>query len=145
MREYRRTRKDVVRRVERARYERNKPKRLALSRDWSAKNRARLTERARKPARAKHLLARYGLTVEEYDRMLENQNGVCAICQEPESAIGRGGRVRPLAVDHDHDTGAVRGLLCNDCNSGLGRFDDDVTRMGAAIAYLTGWASVTTT
>jgi hypothetical protein len=61
-----------------------------------------------------NLLARYGITVDQYNEMLARQNGVCAICEEPCSSGRR------LAVDHDHDTGKVRGLLCNRCNRGIG-------------------------
>lgn len=72
---------------------------------------------------------RYGLTVDDYWKMFDEQGGRCAICQE---ARGR----RELAIDHCHTTGRVRGLLCNRCNPGLGNFRDDVARLRAAIAYL---------
>jgi hypothetical protein len=73
-----------------------------------------------------HLRRRYGITAEHYDRMLEEQSGLCAICRE-----------RPAAhVDHDHATGRVRGLLCFNCNQALGNFTDRRDFMLAAIAYL---------
>lgn len=75
---------------------------------------------------------KYGLTVDEYDERLMNQNGVCAICQNPPD----GGRWPRLAVDHDHERKVVRGLLCEHCNIGLGKFKDDPVRLGAAIQYL---------
>lgn len=78
------------------------------------------------------LMNRYGLTVEQYEEMHARQGGVCAICGE-ECSSGRS-----LAVDHDHKTGLVRGLLCTRCNWGLGHFLDDVVRLKAAIAYLSG-------
>ena len=56
--------------------------------------------------RKSHLKRKYGLTLEEYDAMLEAQGGVCAICGEPRP------EERTLHVDHDHETGAIRGLLC---------------------------------
>lgn len=59
-----------------------------------------------------HLKARYGLTPEDYESLLNMQNGACAICQ-------RHPRKRRLAVDHDHADGHVRGLLCDRCNRGL--------------------------
>lgn len=77
-------------------------------------------------------LREYGLTVEQYDAMLLSQGAVCAICGSAEAG-GFGGR---LPVDHDHTTGEVRGLLCHDCNAGLGRFADDPDRLLAAAAYL---------
>lgn len=73
---------------------------------------------------------KYGITPEEYAERLEQQNGVCAIC----SQTCKSGR--RLAVDHDHVTGTVRGLLCGTCNIGLGCFQDDPILLGGAIAYL---------
>lgn len=73
----------------------------------------------------------YGITTEEYDRILERQNGVCAICVQ----VCISGR--RLAVDHNHETGEVRGLLCCKCNRGLGNFNDDSELLLAAYFYLT--------
>ncbi len=77
-------------------------------------------------------LRRYGISVADYDAMLEEQGGGCAICFTTEPG-GRGSR---LHVDHDHATGEVRGLLCVNCNNGLGRFGDDADALDAASAYL---------
>lgn len=68
--------------------------------------------------------------------MLSIQGGVCAICKKPERHRSNGPKVKRLAVDHDHTTGEVRGLLCNNCNRALGLFGDDVTALQAAIDYL---------
>jgi hypothetical protein len=78
-------------------------------------------------------LARYGITVEHYEAMREQQSDRCAICgtDDPQS---RGGTWH---VDHCHDSGIVRGLLCTRCNIGLGQFQDDPARLTAAVAYLT--------
>ncbi len=74
-------------------------------------------------------LARYNLTPAAYDGLLEAQEGVCAIC--------RAAPVQErLHVDHDHTTGGVRGLLCGECNLGLGKFRDDPTLLLSAAAYL---------
>jgi hypothetical protein len=67
-----------------------------------------------------HLVAKYGITVEKYDELLIKQNSVCAICGNPETAKSRTGNIRLLSVDHDHTTGAVRGLLCVSCNTAVG-------------------------
>jgi len=67
--------------------------------------------------------------------MFLSQNGVCAICSGGETVKTRG-TLRRLAVDHDHETGKVRGLLCNRCNNGLGNFRDDPDLLREAIAYL---------
>jgi len=76
--------------------------------------------------RTYHLRRRYGITAEEFDVMFESQGGLCAIC-----------RTAPAAhVDHDHDTGAVRELLCFNCNGGLGQFKDDPEVLQAAAHYV---------
>ena len=72
----------------------------------------------------------YGISYNDYQRILKEQNGVCAICMS-KCITGKS-----LAVDHDHETGAVRGLLCTKCNSGLGQFEDNTVRLYTAIAYL---------
>ena len=71
----------------------------------------------------------YGITAEEYRRMLANQSGVCAICRRAVDYR--------LVVDHDHATNKVRALLCRTCNLGLGNFRDDRYLFEQAIAYLT--------
>lgn len=75
-----------------------------------------------------NLQNKFGIDGAEYSRMLEAQGHACAICRQPESAIHhRSGEVRALAVDHDHETDAVRGLLCRDCNTLLGLAHDQLT------------------
>lgn len=66
------------------------------------------------------------------------QKGLCAICHRPEIAksTSKRGGVKKLAVDHCHEEGHVRGLLCVRCNAGIGYFDDDVKRLQAAIDYI---------
>ncbi len=81
-------------------------------------------------------LRAYGLTHNQYDAMVAHQNNVCAICHRPETRRSRNGGIRPLAVDHNHTTGQVRGLVCSSCNSGLGYFQDDPVLLQAAITYL---------
>lgn len=76
-------------------------------------------------------LRQYGLTCDQYDAMFAEQDGLCAICGQPERALERG-RIRKLAVDHDHETGRVRGLLCYSCNVRLA----DGSWVAKAQAYL---------
>jgi hypothetical protein len=83
----------------------------------------------------KRKLARRGLTVEDYERRLSEQGGACAICRRPET-IRPKGRPTRLAVDHDHGTRKVRGLLCNVCNRALGLFRDSSELLRTAAAYL---------
>jgi endogenous inhibitor of DNA gyrase (YacG/DUF329 family) len=71
----------------------------------------------------------YGIEPEQYEALLVAQNSVCAICKNNRSA-------RPLGVDHNHTTGAVRGLLCGPCNAGLGLFGDNPGWLLAAVSYL---------
>ena len=84
------------------------------------------------------LLTQYGLTLEDYVRLDEKQGGRCASCREFETAKGNTGRVRLLAVDHDHETGEVRGLLCSLCNTGVGSLGDDPVLLRKAVDYLEG-------
>lgn len=84
------------------------------------------------------LKIRYGITTEQYDELFSNQNGCCYICGNEETARhNRSKEVQKLAVDHCHKTGKVRGLLCQDCNRGIGKFHDDPIRLQNAINYLT--------
>ena len=80
----------------------------------------------------------YGITLADYDRMVEKQDGKCAIC-ESTNPSGNGAR---FAVDHDHKTGEVRGLLCFDCNSGIGKFRDNTALLTSAIEYLKDYSNV---
>lgn len=78
--------------------------------------------------------ARHKLTGEEYRRLFEAQDGRCALCGR--DYFGWGGGRRPLVVDHCHETGKVRGLLCGSCNTALGRFGDNPARLRQAADYL---------
>lgn len=81
------------------------------------------------------LMRFYGMTVAEYGEMMVKQGGVCAICSKPEDRKANG-EVRALSVDHCHDSGDVRGLLCSFCNSVLGQAKDSIPVLEAAILYL---------
>ena len=71
----------------------------------------------------------YGISIEEYDERLKKQNGCCAICLKQPSK-------KRLAVDHSHSTGKIRGLLCSNCNTAIGKFKDDKSLLAKAIDYL---------
>ena len=73
-----------------------------------------------------HLKRRYGIGADDFDRMVAEQGGLCAICGRPD----------PEHVDHDHVSGDVRGILCFNCNGGLGQFKDDIDALLAAATYL---------
>lgn len=72
----------------------------------------------------------YGLTLEQYTQLLDEQYGLCAICKEPPSGANF------LHVDHCHKTNKIRGLLCTRCNPGIGYFEDNIAKLEAAIKYL---------
>jgi hypothetical protein len=81
----------------------------------------------------------YRITPGDYDAMYQQQRGKCAICgipKEPWEPASVKDRPRFLVVDHDHATGEVRGLLCSDCNHGIGKFKENQENLRAAIAYL---------
>lgn len=103
--------------------------------EWRRKNYAANPTPIRESNRAAHLRRMYGLSCKEYAALVEAQHGVCAICGQPETRT-RDGVVQHLVVDHDHETGAVRGLLCAMCNLGLGYFRDDAKRLASAVQYL---------
>ena len=83
----------------------------------------------------RYLLRRFEISMDDYNRMLEAQGGVCAICKHPETHK-RNGKLKAMAVDHSHKTGAIRGLLCCDCNTGIGKLKDSVNVLSNAIDYL---------
>lgn len=78
---------------------------------------------------------RMGISIDEYNRILLSQNGVCATCKNPE-LVSQNGKIRSLSVDHDHKTDSIRGLLCYACNVGIGFFKDDPERLRRAAEYL---------
>ena len=94
---------------------------------------------AKNPGRIRNYLwlTKYQITPADYKLLLDKQGGVCGICQQPEMSTYKGTR-RLLAVDHNHASGIVRGLLCANCNTGLGKFKDDSGRLLAASNYLAG-------
>ena len=87
--------------------------------------------------RDKHYRRKFGINLEDYQRMYEVQEGLCAICRKPEIIHSKGGPAPMwLSVDHDHKTGRVRGLLCFKCNTALSYFEKNGESMTAIILYL---------
>lgn len=82
-----------------------------------------------------YYLKQYGLTVKEYYEIFDKQMGLCYICKEQGFKMHEGIKEN-LVVDHNHKTNKVRGLLCNNCNRGLGLFKDNITNLENAIRYL---------
>lgn len=109
-------------------YRKNNPKR------YNAMNRAYRKNNLEK-CKVAYRKWTYGVTNEQYVRLLEQQKGVCAICGEPETRI-QNNRVQNLSIDHDHNTGEVRGLLCSVCNLKLGQFEALQSFAPRALVYL---------
>jgi len=100
----------------------------AYARQWRKNN----PEKAKNSDLKKH----FGVTLAMYEAMFAAQNGVCAICAQPERSKAADGGPRAMPVDHCHESGRVRGLLCTACNRGLGMFGDSETTLLAALNYL---------
>jgi len=104
-------------------YQKNKDK-------WKPKYAARKKEWDRKNSRSSNLRIKYGVTEQQFDQASAAIGGVCEICGK-QCVTGK-----RLSVDHDHDTGFVRGLLCMKCNSGIGKFGDSIELLKAAVEYM---------
>lgn len=102
----------------------NRARNNAINLAWTKKQ-GPLYGRARK-------LSKYGLTIDDYDRMFAAQSGACNICRKPPK------QGKSLHVDHCHDTGRIRGLLCFRCNFGLSFFFDDADTVARALTHLRG-------
>ena len=110
---------------------RNDPEKVVQIRAYQEKYRAENREVLRDKERQR----KFGITRNEYVELFNKQNGKCAICHKEETAT-RNGVVKSLAVDHCHSSGRIRGLLCSDCNTGIGKFKDDIKVLHNAIQYL---------
>lgn len=135
---------DEIRAYRRAWYGKNKARMRKYQKQWHRKNlvkmrkyyreyqrkhRAKYPDRERELQRSHDLNKNYGISIAEYESLLKRQRGVCAVCKKEPIK-------RRLDVDHDHRTGKIRGLLCPNCNNGLGRFLDSVLLLRAAAKYL---------
>lgn len=103
---------------------------LCLNR-WRKQHKANNIEKYKQYEFARGLKRNYNLTVDQYNKMLADQNGVCAICKTDGTQFKRG-----FHVDHDKHTGHVRGILCTRCNPGIGYFEHSTDKLEMAITYL---------
>ena len=101
---------------------------------YNRKRRELNPERVQEIERRSKFKKNYGITVDDYYKMLESQGNGCGICKAKEP----GGGTKFFAVDHCHTTGKVRGLLCTKCNRGLGLFNDSTDKLLNAVNYLKG-------
>lgn len=104
---------------------------------WTSLNPSKAKEAAKRhresgKARAHRLRTRNGIDPLEYDRLFFQQQGKCAICGTEKP----GGNSPHFHIDHNHESGKIRGLLCTNCNRGIGYFSDNIRRMRRAIEYL---------
>lgn len=111
------------------RHEKNKARR----RKYREANKEKINKVQRERSKNYILKSRYGISEDIYNEMLSDQNNVCYLCGEEEKL-----KNKSLAVDHCHSTGEVRKLLCHACNTGLGKFKDDIELLEKAIKYLKG-------
>lgn len=109
---------------------------------YCQKEQRKLYNRNNKSKGIKHhrqyYIKKYGLTLDMFNAMLEAQNHSCKICNKhmSENNKDKNGIVKHLSIDHNHETGQVRGLLCNRCNTALGSFNDNIESLTNAIRYL---------
>ena len=112
-------------------YRKNKNRQDKSSKKWYFKNK----QKADRKSKDWSLRRDFDITIEDYENILKNQNNKCALCEKSET-IKRNGKILSLAVDHDHRTGKIRGLLCFHCNTAIGKFKDDIGLLLKTISYL---------
>ena len=105
--------------------------RLKTGNAYMKEYRSREENKARR--RDKSLQKAYGITLEDYNNRWTKNKGCCEICGDHETVLNRA-----LHVDHNHDTGSVRGLLCSNCNTGIGMLKEDISILQKAVDYLEG-------
>jgi hypothetical protein len=100
----------------------------------------RATEEGKEANKKYRLKSSFGITLDEFNELKEQQDNECPICNRKESEFfskTTSGKVKGFVVDHNHETGEVRGLLCSECNVGLGFLQDSPEVLQRAILYLT--------
>ena len=123
---YKKNKEQILKRFKKH-YDQNKEKRKKQFKNWSDRNKTR------------GLKSEHGIIFshEDYLKLSENQNHVCAICKKPEKILSRKrDRIKGLSIDHCHETNKIRGLLCHHCNVALGSFNDSIELLQSAINYL---------
>ena len=148
-------------------YTKNREKKIEYASQWKKENRDRINEQVRedyknnpekhKKWRDDHYarnrdeislrrsLSERKIEKDFYEKMFKEQEGKCAICHQPEKRMARDGKnITRLCIDHDHDTNAVRALLCSDCNTGIGKLMDSPELLLKAADYLISFKGWTT-
>jgi hypothetical protein len=114
---------EKTREASRRYYAKHRDARLVYKRKWAKEHKDEQKNR--------NLKWNYGISREEYDTLLESQGGCCAICGKEGNPDGQ-----MMSVDHDHKTGKIRGILCRNCNLGIGYLEDNKETLLSAIGYL---------
>jgi len=123
-------------------YEKNGNSIVGHSKGWKYKNKRKRTTNLEYDVysyewqKNSYLKRMFGIDLNDYNNLLFEQNGVCAICKLPEKGKRRLTEPKALAVDHCHVTGKIRGLLCSECNKGIGLFNDNIELLYTALLYL---------
>ena len=145
---YRKNNKNKIREEQKERYKKNKKEILKYMRKYNKKPEIKLKNKiscknyyqknkknSKVNNRKNHLKRNYNLTIKEYNKILKKQGGVCAICRNK-------GNGKALSVDHNHQTGKIRGLICSSCNLTLGYAKENVDRLENCIEYLNFYREV---
>ncbi len=132
---YREENKDRLKQQSKKHYSENSEYYKEKARCWKASNAVKKKILDRKY----HLKHKYGITIEQYESMLESQNGLCKLCGKPEWIKANFSEdIRLLSVDHCHDTGRIRGLLCGNCNTAIGILGDTEQSIERVYKYMKG-------
>jgi len=130
--------KNCVNKANKVSYHKHKDKRFEWGKNYRVKHKTKLSKYMKEynqkyPNRQKNydLIRYYGINLECYNKMFEEQSGCCAICGRHQSTI-----TQSLGVDHNHKTGQIRELLCRNCNVALGCVNDDIEWLGSLIEYV---------
>jgi Autographiviridae endonuclease VII len=123
---YRKTNKEYIRKKNQESYQSSREEYLKKCRDYYRST-------GKDVKRNYRMVNMYGITLDEYNKMFESQNGCCAICKTHQSFLNK-----KLAVDHNHAIGNVRGLLCDKCNKALGMVNDNIEILKRMMKYLEG-------
>ncbi len=125
---YRENNPDRVKAAAKSRYVVHREKEIERCSKWNKDNSAHVAAMRR--------VRVFGISIEDYEEMSKAQNHLCAICFNPETSVHASGTLKTLAIDHDHETGAIRQLLCSRCNRALGGFWDSIEVLSKALEYL---------
>jgi len=108
--------------------------------NWYIKNREKVLEKQKNKSKSKikdlSLKSRYGISLNDFNRLLKKQNSKCKICRLKEVAKATQNKIKSLSIDHNHTTGKIRGLLCQNCNAGIGLFKENINLLKKVINYL---------